>query len=81
MTNNGTRGGRQTQFTIRNSEQSFALRRPALFHQREQVLERFLVTAIFFGGELAGALVQLRGHFGGFFRRTTKRDENLSQLR
>ena len=44
------------------------------------MLERFLVAAAFFGGELAGALVQLRGHRDGFFRRTAERDEDLGKV-
>ena len=40
----------------------------------------FLVAAVFFGGELAGALVELRGHLGGFFRRTAEHDEDLGEL-
>jgi hypothetical protein len=45
------------------------------------MFQRFLITAVFFGGELAGALIQLRGHLGGFFRRTTERDEDFGQFR
>ena len=45
------------------------------------MLQRFLVTAVLFGGKLAGALVKLRGHVAGFFRRTAERDENLRDLR
>ena len=33
------------------------------------------------GGELPGAPVQLRRQFGGFFRRTTERDERLGEFR
>ena len=44
------------------------------------MLQGFLVTAAFFGGQLPGALVELRGHCGGFFRRTTERDEDLGEL-
>src|ERR1035437_2693799 len=64
---------------IENSK-SFSLRGPTLFHQGQQMLERFLVTAVFFGGELAGAFVELRGHLGGFFRRTAEGDEDLGKL-
>ena len=59
----------------------FSLRRPALLHQRQQMLQRFFVGAALLFGELAGALVQLRGHVGGFFRRTAERDEDLGQFR
>ena len=55
-------------------------RGPALFHQREQMFHSFLITTAFFGGELFGALVELRGHVGGFFRRTTEGDEDLGKL-
>jgi len=54
--------------------------RPALAHQANQMLQGFLVSTAFFSGKLAGALVELRGHFGGFFRRTAKRDENPGKL-
>jgi len=40
----------------------------------------FLVAAAFFGGKLAGALVKLRGHVGGFFRRAAERDEDLGEF-
>lgn len=36
------------------------------------MLHGFLVGAAFFGGELAGAFVKLRGHFGGLLRRTAE---------
>ena len=38
------------------------------------------VRLAFFGGKLFGALVELRGHVGGFFRWTTEGDEDLGQL-
>jgi len=44
------------------------------------MFQGFLVGTILFGGKLAGALVELRGHLGGFFLRTTERDENLGEL-
>jgi len=44
------------------------------------MFQRFLITAVFFGGELAGAFVELRGHLGGFFRRTAEGDEDLGKL-
>jgi len=44
------------------------------------MLQGFLIAAAFFSGELAGAFVELRGHLGGFFRRTTERDEDLGKL-
>ena len=75
----GAKGKFNSPFEIRDS--LFALRRPALFHQREQVLKRFFVSATFFDGELAGALVQLLGHLGGFIRRTAECDQNLGELR
>ena len=71
-------GKLNSQLEIRDS--SFALCRPALFHEREQMLQGFLIAAAFFSGELAGAFVELRGHLGGFFRRTTERDEDLGKL-
>ena len=45
------------------------------------MLQCFFVRTSFFGGELAGAFVELRGHLGGFFRRTTERDEDFGQFR
>ncbi len=59
----------------------FFLGSPALFHQREQMLQRFLVTASFFGGKLAGTLVELRGHVGRFFGRASKGHKDLGELR
>jgi hypothetical protein len=44
------------------------------------MLQRFLVAAIFFGGQLFGAFVQLRSHVGGFFRRATEGDEDLGEM-
>jgi hypothetical protein len=64
---------------IVNSKPLF-LGRPTLPHERNQVFQCLFVRTIFFRGQLAGALVELRGHFGGFFRRTTERDENLGEL-
>jgi hypothetical protein len=58
-----------------------ALRRPALLHQREQMLECLIVTTAFFSGELARAFVELRGHPGGFFRRAAEGGEDLGELR
>ena len=54
--------------------------RPSLLHQGEQMLERFLIAASFFGGKLTGALVELRGHVGGFLRRTAEGDEDLGKF-
>jgi hypothetical protein len=51
-----------------------------LAHERKQMLQRFLVAAVLFGGKLAGALVKLRGHVGGFFRRAAERDEDLREF-
>lgn len=44
------------------------------------MFQRVLIAAIFLRRQLAGALVELGGHLGGFFRRTTERDENLGEL-
>ena len=55
-------------------------RGPALFHQRQQMFQRRLVAAAFFGGELAGAFVELRGHGGGLLRRAAERDEDLGKF-
>ena len=44
------------------------------------MLQCLLVRAIFLGGKLFSPLVELRGHIGGFFRRTAERDENLGEL-
>ena len=54
---------------------------PALPHQRQQMRERFLVSAALLSGKLAGALVQLRGHFGRFFRRTAECNESGCEFR
>ena len=51
-----------------------------MLHQREQMLQSFLVAAAFFGGELAGAFVELRGHLGGFRGGTAEGDEDLGKL-
>ena len=44
------------------------------------MLQGFLVGAAFLSGELAGAFVQLRGHFGGFFSGTAERDEDFGEF-
>ena len=44
------------------------------------MFQGFLVTAIFFGGKLAGALVKLRGHLGRFFGGAAESDENFGQI-
>ena len=44
------------------------------------MLHGCFVTATLFGGELAGAFVELRGHLGGFLRRTAEGDENLGKI-
>ncbi len=54
-------------------------RGPSLFHQREQVRERFLVAAPFRLGELPGALIELRGHLGRLLRGTAESNEGLRQ--
>jgi len=54
--------------------------RPALFHQREQMFQRILVAAVLFGGQLFRALVKLRGHVGGFFRRAAEGNEDLGEF-
>ncbi len=51
-----------------------------MFHELEEVGEGFFVGAVFLGGELAGAFVELRGHFGGFFGRTTEHNENFGNF-
>ena len=51
---------------IVNSE-AFFLRRPALFHQLEQVSQRFLVGSALLFGQLARAFVELRGHLRATF--------------
>jgi hypothetical protein len=61
--------------------QTLLPRRPALFHQIEQMRKGFLVSAAVLRGKLARALVQLRGHFTGFFGRTTERDKDFCQFR
>ncbi len=44
------------------------------------MLQRFLIAVAFFGGELAGALVELCGHVGGFFRRAAERGEDFGEF-
>ena len=44
------------------------------------MLQGFLVATAFFGGELAGALVELCGHLRGFPGGTAKGDEDLGEL-
>lgn len=51
-----------------------------MFHQREQMFQRFLIAAAFFGGELMGTLVQLRGHLGGFVCRAAEGNKDLGKL-
>jgi len=53
---------------------------PALAHEGEEVSQCFLVGTALFDGELAGALVELRGHPGGLCRGTTQRDERGGEL-
>ena len=42
--------------------------------------EGFLVGTALLGGELAGALVELRGHLGGLRRRAAERNESGGEL-
>ena len=44
------------------------------------MLQGFFVGAIFFGGKLFGAFVELCGHVGGFFGGAAERNENLGEL-
>ena len=44
------------------------------------MLQGFVVRAAFLFGQLFGALVQLRGHFGGFLRRTPERGEDFGKF-
>ena len=44
------------------------------------MLQGFIVASALLGGELAGTLVELRGHGGGFFRRATESDEDLGEF-
>ena len=63
-----------------DAEKNLFRRGPALFHQGQQMRERFFVSAVFFGGKLAGAFIKLRGHVGGFFRRAAEGDEDFGKL-
>ena len=65
---------------IANSKTLF-LGRPTLAHQTDEMLQGLVVAAALLGGELVGALVELRGHLGGFLRRTAEGDEDLGELR
>ena len=53
---------------------------PTLAHEVQQVLERLLVGAAFLLGKLAGAFIQLRGHFSGFFGRTAECYQSFGQF-
>jgi hypothetical protein len=59
----------EARFNISNSRnhpsKALFLRGPALFHEVEEMGQGFLVCFSLFGGQLAGALVELRGHFAG----------------
>ena len=44
------------------------------------MFQRFFVRPVLLGGKLAGTLVELRGHVGGFLRRAAERDEDLGKL-
>jgi hypothetical protein len=44
------------------------------------MFQGFLVAAALFGGELMGALVQLRSHLDGFVSRAAEGDEDLGKL-
>ncbi len=66
--------------SIANSK-PFLLRGPTLTHESQQMLQCFFVSAALLSGKLAGALVQLRGHFGGFFGWTAQRGQNLCELK
>lgn len=44
------------------------------------MLKRLLIAAAFFGGKLAGALIELCSHVGGFLGRTAEGDKNLREL-
>lgn len=55
-------------------------RRPALFHQIQQMLQGVFVSPAFLFGQLLRTLVQLRGHFRGFFRRTAECNQNFCEF-
>lgn len=57
----------------------FLLCRPALGHQSQQVLHGFLVGATLLFGQLAGAFIELSGHFAAFFRRATSAFQGLRE--
>ena len=52
---------------------AFPLRRPSVFHQLQQVKQRFVVASPFYTCKLIRAFVELRGHFLRFFRRASQR--------
>ncbi len=64
---------------IENSN-SFFFRRPALGHEFQEMLKGFVVGAILFGGQLFGPLVELGGHFCGFFRRAAESGEDSGEF-
>ena len=44
------------------------------------MLQGFFVSAVFLFGQLFRALVQLRGHVGGFFGRTAEGDKDFCEF-
>ena len=53
---------------------------PTLSHQAEQMAQGGFVGLGLLGGELVGALIELRGHGQGFVRRTTKGGQDAGKV-
>ncbi len=49
-------------------------------HESQQMLQGFFVSAAFLFGQLLRALVELRGHLGGFPGGTAERDEDFCEF-
>lgn len=56
------------------------LRGPAAGHELQEMDQRLVVTAALLGGELVGAFVELRGHFGTLVGRTAEGLKRLGEL-
>jgi hypothetical protein len=57
------------------------LRRPALLHEAEQVLDGLFIAAIFLDGKLVSPFIELGSHFNGFIGWATQRDQDFGKMR